>query len=104
MPAPNKSEVPTPPIEPTDEGSPPKDATFATACKNVLKTFPFAHEWKLGKQLVTHSDQWGDVWRADFEIGGSSLEPLVNRIVCWRQADGEIAVMFAIGQSIPSLQ
>lgn len=95
----------TPSVEPaTNEQLAPENTAFAAECVAGLNNFPPFGDWKLGAQLVTHSDTWGNVWRADFEIGGKSLAPLINRIVCWRKADGTIPIMVAIGQSVPPLQ
>ncbi len=99
-----ETEGATPPVYPAaNEKIAPGDVAFATECLAGIRNFPGFEEWKLGKQLVTHSDTWGDVWRVDFEIAGTSLAPLINRIVCWRKADGTIPIMVAIGQSVPSL-
>ncbi|MDP1966692.1 MAG: hypothetical protein Q8K93_31380 [Reyranella sp.] len=95
----------TPSVEPAiNEQLAPENTAFAAECMAGLNNFPPFGDWKLGVQLVTHSDTWGDVWRADFEIGGKSLAPLINRIVCWRKADGTIPIMVAIGQSVPPLR
>lgn len=94
-----------PSVEPaTSEQRASENIAFAAECMAGLNNFPPSGDWKLGTQLVTHSDTWGDVWRADFEIGAKSLAPLINRIVCWRKADGTIPVMVAIGQSVPPLR
>lgn len=96
--------TPVPPVEPaTNEQPMPGNTAFAAECMAGLNNFPPVGDWTLGTQLVTHSNTWGDVWRADFEIGGKSLAPLINRIVCWRKADGTIPIMVAVGQSVPPL-
>lgn len=95
----------TPSVEPAaSEQLAPENAAFAAECVVGLNNFSPFGDWKLGAQLVTHSDTWGNVWCADFEISGKSLAPLINRIVCWRKADGTIPIMVAIGQSVPPLR
>ncbi|MDP1966525.1 MAG: hypothetical protein Q8K93_30510 [Reyranella sp.] len=80
-----------------------RSPTFAAECLAGIRTLPSSEQWVLGAEFITHSDQWGDIWRVDFEIDGESYGPLVNRLVSWRRADGTIPVVIAIGQNVPPL-
>lgn len=92
----------SPPLAPDDE-SPLMDQEFSADCRATLRNLFARSEWSLGTQLVTRSDEWGLVWRADF-IYGRDLRPLVNRAICW-QPDGDgIAIVLAIGQQIAPLE
>lgn len=89
------------PLAPGDE-SPLKDQEFSGNCRAALRNLFARSEWSLGKQVVTQSDEWGLVWRADF-VYGRDLSPLVNRAICWRPDGGDIAIVLAIGQETPPL-
>ena len=98
-------ELAGPPLEPAaDEVPGARSPTFAAECLAGITTLPSFERWALGAKLVTHCDQWGDVWRADFEVDGESSGPLVNRLVSWRRADGTMPVVIAIGQRVPPLE
>jgi hypothetical protein len=93
----------TPPVEPIDERPTLDDFAFAAECLTALNDIPITKSWQFGTAVVTRTAAWGLVWRADFAIPGESLAPLVNRVVCWKDPDGHIALMFAIGQNVPPL-
>jgi hypothetical protein len=92
-----------PPLDWTSERQAPEQTEFAAACLKSLESFPMAKAWKLKRQIVTESQRWGLIWRADFEIEGEDVKPLVNRVLCWRKADGSLTVAFAVGQSAKPL-
>lgn len=95
---------PFPPLTPAaDEQPTPENTAFAEECVAGLQDLPMIKEWVLGKQLVTHSDTWGEIWRADFEFRNRSWAPLVNRLLCFRKPDGKAAYAIAGTQEIPPL-
>ncbi|MBX9943726.1 MAG: hypothetical protein K2Y40_06575 [Reyranella sp.] len=97
-------ELAGPPLSPAaDERPGAVDPAFAAECLAGLRTLPSSEQWVLGADLVTHSAQWGDVWRMDFELPGETLRPRVNRLVSWRRADGTMPIIVAIGQTLPPL-
>ncbi len=97
-------ELAGPPLEPAaDELPGARRPTFAAECLAGIRTLPSSEQWMLGAELITHSDQWGDIYRVDFEIDGESFSPLVNRLMSWRRVDGTIPVVVAIGQKVPPL-
>jgi len=93
----------TPPVTPDSDEAMPNNSSFAATCLSQMQALPLANEWKLGRQLLTQSDQWGAVCRIDFEIAGDDIKPLVNRIIFWQLPHGDIKMMFAIGQNVPPL-
>ncbi len=95
--------ISTPPLEPGHERHILDGSAFTAECVVALDRFPMTKDWILGAQIVTQTDSWGTVWRADFEFEGSPGGPFVNRIICWKQDDGPIALIFAIGQDVPPL-
>lgn len=95
---------PLPPLEPaSDERPTPENTAFAAESVAALQDLPMIDDWILGKQLVTHSDTWGYIWRADYEFRDKSWAPAVNRLVCFRKPDGKIPRIIAGSQSIPPL-
>lgn len=98
------AELAGPPLEPAaDERPGALSPTFAAECQAGNRTLPSSERWALGAELVTHCDQWGDIYRVDFELDGESSSPLVNRLMSWRRADGTIPVVIAIGQKVSPL-
>jgi hypothetical protein len=94
---------PFPPITPDSERVAPANPAFIEKCLANSASLIAKGGWRLGKQLLTESNTWGSIWRADFEIPGSTTT-LVNRLVCWQEANGDkLKLMFAIGQSVPPL-
>jgi hypothetical protein len=91
-----------PPVAPANERTVPADLSFVNVCIANSADIAAKGGWELGTQLLTQSDDWGTIWRADFKIPGSDLSPLVNRIICWKKGD-KVNVMFAIGQSVVPL-
>lgn len=92
-----------PPVEPGDEPQVPEDADFLASCRAALDGLPMTKEWKLGSELLTRGEPWGLIWRADFKMPGPPSEPLINRIVCWKEKKGDTALMIAIGQRVAPL-
>lgn len=93
-----------PPLEPTGEQQVAGNEAFLASCRAALDDIPITREWKLGPDLLTRTDRWGLVWRADFELPGESLAPLINRLVCWQKEGGDLTLEFAIGQSVSPLE
>ena len=92
-----------PPISPTDEGPAPNDPSFVEMCLANSADVLAAGRWQLRAQLLTQSETWGTIWRADFTMPDGNVSPAVNRLVCWRGPGGKFTVMIAIGQSAPPL-
>ena len=85
-----------------DDGEVLSDNTpFATACLSEATKLPEASGWELGHPVVTKSDKWGTICRVDFKIRGRNALPVVNRIMCWRNADDGLSIMYA---SVPELK
>jgi hypothetical protein len=94
---------PFPPASPGTETVVPGDLPFVTDCLSQVNEIAANNGWKLGTQLLTHSDQWGTILRVDFDIAGYTVSARINRAVCWRTAGGDLNIMYAIGQDVPAL-
>jgi hypothetical protein len=92
-----------PPMIPGAEEVTSEAPSLVSACLLAVHKHRSGNDWRLGKSFATKSKRWGNIYRIDFSIKGSNLEPLVNRIVCWRKDENGLQIMFAIGQSIPHL-
>jgi hypothetical protein len=80
------------------------NTSFVTACLLEATKLPVSSGWELGLPVLTRSEKWGEICRVDFRIKDTNLAPLVNRIMCWRNADDGLSIMYAIGQRIPGLK
>jgi len=94
--------VESPPLEPTQERAIEGHPEFTAECKARSQYNP-AGEWEWGEQLLTQSDQWGLVWRADFKTPSTS-DKYVNRVVCWIKPDGTLQIHWAVAHDIPPLR
>lgn len=76
-----------PPIVPNeDEVVLAADPSFETECMAAISDA--AREWRFGSSLLTTSDKWGLVWRADFTAPPvSASADFINRVTCWRSAE-----------------
>jgi hypothetical protein len=88
----------TPSLEPDEEIALGDNDAFVRECLSLVDNFG---GWQLGRTVLTRSERWGLVWRADFTISGADLSPLLNRIVCWELPSLTIEV--AIGQRLAPL-
>jgi hypothetical protein len=75
-----------PPLAPGgDEVALPADLAFEADCKAAVAESIEKFEWRFDNALLTRSDKWGLVWRADFTISGNRAETIyINRLTCWR--------------------
>jgi hypothetical protein len=95
--------VPT--LTPDAEEVPFVAPSFVAACLSAASKTGTFKDWELGNSIVTKSKKWGIVHRTDFKIRSANLEPLVNRIMCWRkESNSTLQIIFAIGQRIPKLK
>src|SRR3954453_23978627 len=46
------------------------DATFDEQCGAYFVQMAKRQGWSIKHSLITHSDEWGRIWRADFDIKG----------------------------------
>jgi hypothetical protein len=91
-----------PPAEPQDETA-ARDDLFAQACRDAFAHVESDLGWKIGNSLVTRSDRWGFIWRADLDVRAGPPS-LVNRIICWGSGGRDIAGTATVfGRSIPPL-
>ena len=92
-----------PPLVPTEESEIEGHADFVAACHETARVL-LGNKREWDAQLLTRSDKWGVVWRADFAAAGMNLSPLINRVVCWQKPNGAFHIHTAIGQNIPPLR
>ena len=93
-----------PSLEPVGETAIAEDRTFEQKCLSRVEQVAPGDRWRLGTPLLTKSDKWGLIWRADFTIAGVDISPLVNRIVCWQSPSGDVSINIAIGQRLAVIQ
>ena len=79
------------------------DGAFVAGCLETLDQIRGLGDVRPGARTLTVNKDWGPVFRADFTIDGKSAPGFINRLICWRQANGKIGTTYAIGQDIPPL-
>jgi len=70
-----------PPVAPDGETPLPTVHRFSDDCGWAMGMVHDVVGGKIGVQLETHSQRWGDVYRADFHL--QTLPPKLGRIICW---------------------
>ena len=75
------------------------DPSFTDACKAKVADAAEKFGCRFENSILTRSEKWGLVWRADFKIKNQSSETgLINRVICWREPGAteiRLAVTFA---------
>lgn len=81
------------------------DSSFVDACKAKVADAAEKFGWRFETSVLTRSEKWGLVWRADFRIKNQSAErKLINRVICWREPGAtEIRLAVTFGQQIEPL-
>ena len=92
-----------PPLSPAGEAAAPTDPGFVSDCLSGLDHIRALGDVQAGANALTVNKNWGLVFRVDFAVNGKSTPGFVNRLICWRQPNGEIGTTYAIGQAIPPL-
>ena len=79
--------------------------SFVASCMARITPDVEKFSWRIGNSILTQSDQWGLVWRADFQTKAESEQSrYVNRVVCWRRpGETDVAAAFAFGQKVERL-
>jgi hypothetical protein len=94
-----------PPLEPDRETVVADDPSFVEACKAAFTADAQQFEWVFEKSLLTRSQRWGLVWRADFVIAGRPRSShLINRAMCWGNAGGVEGTVVAFGQKVAPIE
>jgi hypothetical protein len=97
------AEFEKPPWVPDREAVVDDEPSFVEACKAAFTAPAQKFEWVFETSLLTRSQEWGLVWRADFVIAGRSSH-LVNRAMCWGGAGGVEGTAVGFGQKIAPLK
>ena len=89
-----------PPIVPLNEETAGDEMAFVSECYRRLGD---TTGWNMGNTLLTRTERWGLLWRADFNE--KSSEPgTISRVICWDEpGSGRQFVMFARDRNIPPL-
>ena len=94
-----------PPLMPASDEQSLNDDEFAKKCQaHAAKTIE-SLSLELVNQLVTHSKQWGAVWRADFRFPpqtGREDSSVINRMMCWER-DEKLFFWTSVAQDLTSL-
>jgi hypothetical protein len=94
-----------PPWVPDRETVVADEPSFVEACKSAFTAEAQQFEWVFEKSLLTRSQRWGLVWRADFVVAGRSKSShLINRAMCWSGVDGVEGTAVGFGQRIAPLE
>ncbi len=88
---------PFPPLDPINETVVRKSDAFVQECKSFFDKAGYTDRYTLGTSLITKSDEWGLVYRVDFLVPGLNTANKVNRLICQKNASGEMTVIVAIG-------
>ncbi len=95
-----------PPLDPGVEEILPSDSAITEVCLTKLKQ-GFAGLLDrisfVGGPLLSRSQTWGIVWRADFTFAERHPTNGINRVVCWRLPDDQTGLMVAVGQQLKPL-
>jgi hypothetical protein len=95
----------TPPLVPDRETVVTDKPSFVEACKAAFSAEALQLQWVFEKSLLTRSQRWGLVWRADFIVAGRPRSShLINRAMCWGGADGVEGTAVSFGQRIAPLE
>jgi hypothetical protein len=94
--------VQTPPLDPQNEHPVAGEPLFLSQCDLLLQKTTSLFD--LEKPVVTLSTTWGLVLRRDFKFKNSDEEHGINRVICWKNLEGKIAMLIAIGQVVTPLQ
>jgi hypothetical protein len=94
---------PFPPLSPTEENPARDNFIFVRECLSKLGNLSAMGQVEPRGRLLTQSKQWGLVFRVDFTVNQEPVSGFVNRLVCWKEDNGSVGTIFAIGQDIKSL-
>ncbi|WP_340672460.1 hypothetical protein [Bradyrhizobium ottawaense] len=98
-----RQDITGPPLEPTGEIAADEQSDFRARCQAFVGPFLLKNNWEFQRGLVSRSPEWGLVWRGDYTIADLAAPNLVNRIMCWESADGQLLTEIAVGQRIEPL-
>ncbi len=94
-----------PPWVPDRETVLADETSFVEACEATFSADAQKFQWVFEKSLLTRSQRWGLIWRADFVIAGRPKSShMINRAMCWGCADGIEGTAVGFGQRIAPLE
>ena len=86
------SPEPSPDELPADE-----DPEFLASCRADVMSMANGPVVWVG-QLLTHSPNWGLIWRTDFWELKRNNQDFPSRVTCWRRDDGECGMTISGSQ------
>jgi len=95
--------IEAPLLDPTGEVVADGPSEFTARCSALIAPFVLKSNWEFQRELVTRSPRWGLIWRGDYAIADLAAPHLINRIMCWEGADGQLLSEIAVGQRIDPL-
>jgi hypothetical protein len=94
-----------PPWVPDRETVAADEPALVEACKSAFSADAQKFQWVFEKSLLTRSQGWGLIWRADFVVAGRQRSShFINRAMCWGGADGVEGTAVGFGQRIVPLE
>jgi hypothetical protein len=81
-----------------------QDDPFRIACLSELEAKSELLGLKMGAPLLTTSERWGTILRADFSFTDPAEGQGVNRVVCWKGADGRLRIVYGTEQNLAPLE
>jgi hypothetical protein len=80
----------------------PADPAFEQECMAAISEDIERFGYRLKNSLMTKSEEWGLIWRVDFETPGVSFSTgFINRLTFWRPSDApELGMSIVFGQRI----
>lgn len=92
-----------PPLDPAGEREVQGHEEFVSNCREMARSV-IGDGGQLGTEMVTESERWSIVWRADLKSAEGDFPPLVNRVVCWNAPSGTLHIEIAMFHDIPALR
>ncbi|SEM31314.1 hypothetical protein [Bradyrhizobium sp. OK095] len=96
-------DIKAPPLEPIGEAIVDGHWEFCARCRAFVAPFLLKSNCEFQRELVTRSAEWGLIWRGDYVIADLAALHLINRIMCWEDADGKLLTEIAVGHRIAPL-
>jgi hypothetical protein len=93
---------PSPPLSAAREVE-VEDAKFEERCWSSISV-KIRDKYLFGDPLVTRSNKWGVVFRADFSVRSETEISPKNRVICWTDKAGVTWVKLVYEQTLPPLR
>lgn len=90
---------------PMDPGAEPRltEPAFDAECVAFCEKLLSEGQQLCSERIMTHTEKWGLVWRADYLDPQSRLHGRVSRLICWKSPTGALRFLDAMLQEIAPL-